>query len=269
MKLQRYSLDTSNVHNKLVNLERENALLRSELNVLRANPPPEASPKSHPAVLQTQQLTLSLRQLSDKLSLTENAHLERTTQLAHAQSEAAKAKLGEEGAYVLAVRARGLEEEGKARQRELEHKVRKSEEAVKMSDLVVNEYADLVRSLEGRSLKSPLPPVTPSLGGDDGLAVPHEPWSFSGGSSNSLSEAKSGLSKLFTEFSAETERLQSEIANLQERLDISEAKLTAEKKGSELDRIALAKAQVELAELKINDNTAAKMVSRYMCESPI
>jgi hypothetical protein len=71
--------------------------------------------------------------------------------LAHATGEASKAKLASEGAYELAARTRGREEAGKVRETELEWKVKAAEEAVKMSDLVVNEYADLVRSLEAKA----------------------------------------------------------------------------------------------------------------------
>lgn len=137
-------------------LERENDALKSELAILRANPHPDASPQAHPAVLQVQQLTLSLRRLSDKLSLTEDALLTRTTELTHAMGEATKAKHAAEGAYELAARTRGREEAGKVRELELEWKVKAAEESVRMSDLVVNEYADLVRALNAKTGKGPI-----------------------------------------------------------------------------------------------------------------
>ncbi|KAK0439583.1 hypothetical protein EV421DRAFT_1737747 [Armillaria borealis] len=240
VKLQRHALNTSNSHERLIQLERENALLKSELSVLRANPHSDTS-ESHPAVLQSQELTLALRRLSDKLSLTEDALLERTTQVAEANAELAKAKDAAEGAYALAARIRGREEEGKVRERDLEKQLREAQEHSKMSDLVVSEYADYVRSLDGRTSMSPrLPPNT------------------------SLSEAKSGIHKLFDDFSAESEELHAKVDHLEGELAIAHSKYEAEIRNKENNRVELAKAQTELEKLKLEDTTAAKMVSRYM-----
>ncbi|KAF5378353.1 hypothetical protein D9615_008769 [Tricholomella constricta] len=260
VKLQRQSLEAANAHDRVVHLERANELLRSELAVLRAHPHPDASPQAHPAALQVQQLTLSLRRLSDKLSLAEEALLERTTELAHATEEAAKAKLTADSAYELAARTRGREEAGKLRELELEWKVKAAEEAVKMSDLVVNEYADLVRSLAskaGAGSTSDLQSSSPAL--LDGRVQ-------NGGAKlmDSLSEGKLGLQRLLSEFSAETEKLQKGLLQAQTELAVSEAKRDAETKNTEQCRVELAQAQFELQQLKIDDNAAAKMVSRYM-----
>ncbi|KAK0463491.1 uncharacterized protein EV420DRAFT_1760786 [Desarmillaria tabescens] len=240
VKLQRQALNTSNSHERLIQLERENAVLRSELSVLRANPHPDTS-ESHPAVLQSQELTLSLRRLSDKLSLTEDALLERTTELAHANAELTKAKDAAEGAYALAARIRGREEDGKVRERDLEKQLREALEHNKMSDLVVNEYADYVRSLDGKTSMSPrLPPNT------------------------SLSEAKSGIHKLFDDFSLESEELKAKVDHLEGELATVLSKYEVEMRNKENDRVELAKALAELEKLKLEDNSAAKMVSRYM-----
>ncbi|KAG6867578.1 hypothetical protein C0993_000946 [Termitomyces sp. T159_Od127] len=238
LKLQRYSLESANAHNRATYLERENEVLRKELAVLRANPHPDASPQAHPAVEQVQQLTLSLRRLSDKLSLTEAGLLERTTQLSHATAEASKARINADAAYELAARTRGREEAGKLRELELEHKVRAAEEAVKMSDLVVNEYADLVRSLQANKSHERLV---------DGLA-----------------EGKLGLQRLLKDFNAETARLQKELLEAQGALAVANTQCDSDKKHLENCRVELAQAQFELQQLKLDDNTAAKMVSRYM-----
>ncbi|KAF8065372.1 hypothetical protein FPV67DRAFT_1628753 [Lyophyllum atratum] len=257
VKLQRHSLDIADAHDRVTHLERENDLLRSELGVLRTHPHPDALPQAQPAALQVQQLTLSLRRLSDKLSLTEEALLEGTTQLAQATGEVTKAKLTTEGAYELAARTRGREEAGKSRELELEWKVRAAEEAMKMSDLVVNEYADLVRSLEtkaGTRTSSSSLLVNgqgPAQNGDATLT-------------GSLAEGKLGLQRLLAEFSAETENLQKGLLQAQGELAASEAKRDSEKKYAEQSRVELAHAQYELQQLKIDDNAAAKMVSRYM-----
>jgi hypothetical protein len=269
IKLQRHSLDTSNAHERITHLERENALLRSEITVLRANPHPDTFLQSHPISLQAQQLTLSLRRLSDKLSLTEDALQTRDVELAHARSELAKAKHTVEGAYELAARTRGREEEGKFRERELEREVRAAEEERKMSDLVVNEYADLVRKLEGRPgihSRTHSRSTFSAVDDDDTVVIPAATSSSNSSVTliDSLSEGKSGLQKLLSEFSTEKERLQAELFHLHGELATSEAKNEAERKGMEHDRLELAKAKFELEKLKLDDNVAAKMVSRYM-----
>ncbi|KAJ3894974.1 hypothetical protein GG344DRAFT_39819 [Lentinula edodes] len=251
LKLQRFSFDASVAQDRVIKLERENALLKTELATLRANPHPDLSSTSHPAVLQSQELTLSLRRLSDKLSLTEQTLLERTTELTHVASELAKSNLIIEGAYALAARTRGREEDGKVRERALEMKIRELNEEVKMEDLVVKQYADLVRSLEGRN-----------------SSVNTEPTSMHNNSSATLvdgiSEDKIGLQKLFAEFSAQFEPLQAEVEKLKGELAVTNMRLEAERKGTEADHKLLAAAQKELQMLKIEDKSAAAMVSRYM-----
>lgn len=254
-------MDAANNHDRVAHLERENEFLKSELAILRANPHPDSSPQAHPAALQVQQLTLSLRRLSDKLSLTEAALLERTTQLAHATGESAKAKLASDGAYELAARTRGREEAAKIREVELEWKVKAAEEAVKMSDLVVNEYADLVRSLEMKAGSRLVGEShsTSSITAENGETV-NGAFTLT----DSLSEGKLGLQRLLSEFSTATEKLQTELIRLHGELAVSESKREAEKKSLDSSRMELANAQFELQRLKLEDNTAAKMVSRYM-----
>lgn len=235
----------------MTTLERENEFLRTELYILRANPHPDQSPTSHPAVLQSQELTLSLRRLSTKLSETEHTLLERTTELAHATSEVAKSRISTDAAYALAARTRGREEEGLVRERELEMKIRALKEANKLEDLVVKEYADLVRTLEGRN----------------GTVVHTESASLNGSTTtlvDGITEGKAGLQKLFAEFSAESEQLRAEVDRLQGELVASNMQLETERIRSEADRRALASIQHELALLKTEDKSAAAMVSRYM-----
>ncbi|TFK46670.1 hypothetical protein OE88DRAFT_1707225 [Heliocybe sulcata] len=258
VKLQRHSLETSHALERTHVLERENALLREELAVLRSHP--DLSP--HPATLQVNELTLSLRRLSDKLTYTEETLLTRTTELSNALGEVGRAKHDAEAAYELAAKGRAREEEGKARERELERRLRAAEEERKMTDLVVQEYADLVRSLEGR--KSSVVSPRRIASDDGGVSI----TSTASGSSvtlvESLSEGKLGLQKLLIDFGEETEKLNAEIETLRGQLNIAEAKLKAEENSRKDDRASLARARTELDKLKADDNAAAKVVSRYM-----
>ena len=231
--------------------------------MLRANPHPDASPDAHPAASHVRQLTLSLRQLSDKLSHTEQALLARTTELAHALSEVKKAKHAADDANEVAARVHRREEAYILRERELQLKLGMVKEQIKMSDLVMKEYADLVRRLEGKlAAQLEHERSSPSkAGGDASQRIPgHSRVPLAG----SLEEGKLGLQRLVSEFAEESERLQAEIIRLQNELAIVEAREEAERRSTEHHCLELAKTQTELQKLKIDDNTAAKMVSRYM-----
>ncbi|KAF9220167.1 hypothetical protein BS17DRAFT_788002 [Gyrodon lividus] len=249
IKLQRHTLETSRAHQHAAALEHENARLKGELECIRSNP--DTIP--HPAVAQVQELTLALRRVSEKIDLTENALLERTTELAHYRSELVKARHDADGAYELAARMRAREEECKARERGLEIKARASEEERKMVDLVVQEYADLVRTLEGRRSVNPAAPSPISNGSASTITLV-----------DSLHEGKSGLHKLFTEFSLETEKLQTTISELRGQISSLQTTIEAERKTASHDRTLLSQVKTELDKLKLEDQTAAKMVSRYM-----
>lgn len=197
------------------------------------------------------ELTLALRRLSDKLTLTEETLLVRTTELATARSDLAKASEAVGAAHALAAQAQAREEEGKSRERELTRLARASEEERKMADLVVQEYADLVRNLEGR------PKV--SISSASSLTLGNGPTLVDG-----LAEGKSGLRKLLEEFNDETEKLETEKERLHSEILLLLSQLENERKGAEQDRLRLAEALVELDKHRSDDNTAAKMVSRYM-----
>jgi hypothetical protein len=81
---------------------------------------------------------------------------------------------------------------------------------------------------------------------------------------DSLVEGKLGLQRLLSEFSTITEKLQAEILHLHGEIAVSEAKHEAERQSTELCEKELARARFELQTLKLDDNAAAKMVSRYM-----
>lgn len=230
-------------------LEQENQRLTEEVALLRAIP--DTTP--HPASLQVPELTLALRKLSDKLTLTEETLAARTRELVTAQNALTQAELEIADAQSLALAARQREEEGRARERELEQKAKAANEERKMADLVVQEYADLVRSLEGRS-RGPRPSIQ----------VTREASSSSVTLVESLAEGKTGLQKLLVEFNGESERHAADMFHLQGKLEAVDAALESERRNANDLRSQLAAARAEMDKYQTEDNTAAKMVSRYM-----
>ncbi|THH29843.1 hypothetical protein EUX98_g4350 [Antrodiella citrinella] len=249
VKLQRHSLDTTHALEGARLLEQENQRLAAEVAVLRATP--DVTP--HPASLQVPELTLALRKLSDKLTFTEEALVERTNELATAQSALTQSQLEVKNAQSLAAEARNREAAVRSQALVLEQKAKAAEEERKMVDLVVQEYADLVRSLEGRA-RGPRPSIQ----------ITREASSSSVTLVESLAEGKNGLQKLLEEFNSESERHAADMFQLQGKLAALAATLESEHKNSDALHAQLASALTELEKHKADDKTAAKMVSRYM-----
>ena len=116
------------------------------------------------------------------------------------------------------------------------------------------EYANLVRNLTDKSLSS-------SQSAESVETNHSRQLSFS----KDLAQGKIGLQKLLGEFNQETERLHAEIHDLQSELEVIKAQQESERKLAEQDRRTLAHVQAEFDKLNLDDSTAAKMVSRYMC----
>ncbi|CDO68624.1 hypothetical protein BN946_scf184996.g55 [Trametes cinnabarina] len=252
LKLQRHSLEASQAVEHARALERENARLKEEVAVLRAYP--DSTPTQ--ASFQVPELTLALRRLSDKLTAVEETLLVRTKELAEARSEIANAQHEIEAARALAADARAREEEGLARERELSQRLKAAVEEQRMADLVVQEYAALVRKLEGR-IKAP---------GSSASSVELQRSNSDSNAAlvNTLAEGKSGLQRLLQEFNGQNERLEAEIAKLHGDNALLYKELEVARLGAEHDRFELAKAVHELDKHRADDNSATKMVSRYM-----
>ncbi|KAG1782393.1 hypothetical protein EV702DRAFT_1064081, partial [Suillus placidus] len=245
LKLQRHALAAAQTNVRLHLLESQHSLLASELVTLRAHPLPNSQSDSHVV----QELTLALRRSSEKLDLTEHALAEKTAELVKTRTEAQKARHDAEGAYKLAASARAREEEGKVRERGLETRLQAAEEERRLIELVVHEYADL------------------SSLGNGGAVLQNASVSASASSLTlveGLHEGKSSLHRLMTEFASENEKRETSITQLRNEIAILESILDAERKTAAQDRAQLSKAQLELETLKLDDATAAKMVSRYM-----
>ncbi|RDX46906.1 hypothetical protein OH76DRAFT_1442525 [Lentinus brumalis] len=254
LKLQRHSLEASQALDHARALERENTRLKEEIAVLRDNP--DSTPTE--TAFQLPELTLALRRLSDKLTAVENTLLERTKEAVDARSELASAQHEVEAARALAAEARAREEEGLARERQLERKVRATEEEQRMSDLVVQEYAALVRKLEGRP-KAPSTPTSVSS-----MDIQRSSSGSATTLADSLVEGKLGLQKLLEEFNGRNERLQSDMDKLHGDNGLLYKELEVARRTADHDRDELARALHELDKYRADDNTATKMVSRYM-----
>ncbi|KAF9792156.1 hypothetical protein BJ322DRAFT_998121 [Thelephora terrestris] len=249
VKLQRHSLDTSYTLERSQALERENSRLVEELSVLRAHP--ITSPD--PSALQTPQLNNALRHLSDKLSQTEELLLKRTSETLHATHKLARVKYDRDAAFEIAAQARAREEDCKVRERSLLLQARNAKEESRMADLVVQEYASLVRNLTDRIPSSPQSSKSAEIKHSRQVSF-----------SKDLAQGKIGLQKLISEFNQETENLHAEIHDLQSELELVKAQQESERKLAEQDRRELARVQTEFDKLSLDDSTAAKMVSRYM-----
>ncbi|KAJ6496180.1 hypothetical protein C8R45DRAFT_866090 [Mycena sanguinolenta] len=257
IKLQRHALDTSAYSERIVQLEAENRLLHTELGVLRDNPSPEKD-KENDTV---SELTLSLRRLNAKLSLTEAAlaehtrTLEETTALASQQTHAANE------AYALAARLRGREEEGRQREAGLERALLQAREETRLTDRVVGEYAALVRKLEGRT--------SISLGSASAtkLAFGHthsRSVTSLEDSKAQLEHSKTDLADLVHTFADQISSLTARIASLESERDVAQAQLAASRTLVAELGDALATAKFEREQARVDDRSAAGMVERYM-----
>ncbi|KAF8584113.1 hypothetical protein K439DRAFT_1346937 [Ramaria rubella] len=273
LHLQRARLEASDAVAHSRSLEAENARLKEETTFLRTNPQPNNTHR------QVTELSLALRRISDKLSLTETTLQKKTAELIEVTSENKKIQLQIEAAYAEVGRMQQARDEARSEERELQRKCKAAEEEARMADTVVMEYADLVRSLDNK-----LPRISTS--GDDCIQTvstdklepslrpaDQSPSNYDADSSakkrsqnliHSLAENRFSLQRLLHEFNSETSSLYAEISRLHLELSMVQKKLDAEHEVSQLDRAKLTETLVEIERYKTDDKTAGKIVSRYM-----
>jgi len=170
-------------------------------------------------------------------------------------------------------KSRPREEEALQRIQEFELQLKSKEEERRLMELCVSEYAELVRSLEGRaSATKPLPSqqaaseissvdtLVSSVSNTPNDTTPPKPI-------DTLAEGLQGLQRLLTESHDETTHLRTEIHNLQATLATCEGNLEAANRSAEQDRVDKSKALAEAERLKNDDRGAAQMVERYMAFS--
>ena len=153
------------------------------------------------------------------------------------------------------------------RLRELHGRLKAAEEERRLMDIVVQEYADLVRELDAARRASPASSSASSLtlassasaGSHDGAGAPSDAKLAA-----SLAEGRLGLRRLLADFDAEKTRLEDEITRLHGELATVLAGSEAATRAHEECMEELAEAKAQLDKLQSDDRSAAQMVSRYM-----
>ena len=230
VRLLRLSLSTSQALERTHALQHENSVLNNELQVLRSfflsNKSPEADRQS------INQLTLSLRTLNEKLTATEILLASRTVELSHTLGELQRSRSAADATHQLFSCA---QETFRSRKSELELKVRTAEERARMTDRAIGEYANLVRTLQGHTIKREDAHVHVSS---------HE--------------------DLLRQFSQERENLQTQLSSAQTDLALLSSENTTLSKSAQITLAELKDLQMKLQLHERDDATATKMVSRYM-----
>jgi len=158
-------------------------------------------------------------------------------------------------------------------QRETQIALRQAVEERNMSDHVVHEYADLVKSIDAKnSAKSRSSLSTGPISNDATESA--VPSNVNGSSTesvaskptplNSMVEGRQGLQRLVQEMNTETTRLHEELQSLHAELESTKAELKASQSAGGDERSRLSTAQAELMHHQTDDTAAAKLVSRYM-----
>ncbi|KAK7018915.1 hypothetical protein R3P38DRAFT_1278667 [Favolaschia claudopus] len=263
INLQRHALTSTTHATRVVELEAENKLLRDELAILRANPAsPSSSSSSSSTFITTApedpqttitQLTLSLRHLSSKLTLTESALSSALLATTQAESLAKEREFRAEQAYALADRANAAREEAWGHAKRLARMLTERQREVDGLEGVVRDYAELVRRLEGRgsisaggghARQASASGSTPTLVEQDPEAMPP-----------ALSETEKAESTLHPDAETQT---------LLDSLDLARAELAAAQTLISDLGTELAKAKYEREVARVEDRSAAGMVERYM-----
>ncbi|XP_006457724.1 hypothetical protein AGABI2DRAFT_198692, partial [Agaricus bisporus var. bisporus H97] len=187
------------------------SILEHELSTLRATP----LPPSTESTIKINQLSLALRTLNDKLDTTERLLVERTRQLDHALSDVSSA-------YDVAARLH-------AQNQDLHTALRMEIEKSRMSERVIQDYADLVRKLEGR--RSSIPTISNIPQNDEQL---------------------------------EKTRLQNQLSDCQYEISVLQTRLEAQTQTNSDLISQVSQLQVDIDKHDRDDDTASKMVSRYM-----
>ncbi|KIJ44251.1 hypothetical protein M422DRAFT_168269 [Sphaerobolus stellatus SS14] len=259
IQLQRARLEASEASAQARILEAENDRLKREVTYLRENVEPSQTSR------QVTELSLALRRVSDKISLIEDALLKKTTELTHCISDKHKLKVELKAALSSLEAIRRTQDEAAFREIELERRCKAAEEETHMTDLVIMEYADLVRSLEQKLATKQTPDAAAETSDD---IVLHTNGSANGLIAEvplkSLTENRASLQRLLHEFNAESGRLQEELSRLHGEISNLQSTLEAERTVAASDRETLAQTLLQLELSRVDDAAASRIVARYM-----
>lgn len=204
-----------------------------------------------------------MRKLSNKLTETENQLQLRIEMDLERASDRVRAKTAADRAHELAALCRVEVEQGmsylalwvsliehmdnsaRTREEDLEAKCRTIEEKCLIYDGTIQEYASLVRKLEGKSTQ-------PSPGFPSSQPLDH------------LQVASEALQRLTDDFSETAQALRQEITDLNVALAAAESRAWTEAEVSAAGRLDLSAVSLELERVKADDVSAAGMVERYM-----
>jgi len=135
--------------------------------------------------------------------------------------------------------------------KDLALRVRKQEEELRMSDVVIGEYAELVRQLEVRSKNG---------GQSNADAIRTKSSTLD----SALSHGRFDLQQVIEGFRSQYDETYQELEKTRGELQIARSQLFAKQQAEQAVMEDFAQTKAELDQLKINDGTAAKMVARYM-----
>jgi len=190
-----------------------------------------------------------MRALSQKVDETEAILQQRNVELVQAQAAATQAKLNAENAYAVGARVRGREEAGKQHISTLEWQIQRLEEEKRATSLVLGQYADLVRELEGRRRVL-------NDGGAGGHGSPDLP--------KQLEERKTETEKIMDRFQVEIQTLQADLDRVHAEKETLLSELAATQQANGQLQLELGNARTEMDRVRADDSTASKMVARYM-----
>jgi predicted nucleic acid-binding Zn-ribbon protein len=281
LQLQRQALELANTQDTIRAIAQQNAYLEKEVENLRiigdSERDAQSSRNGGTSSRHVSELTLALRRAQKRLTATEDLLLSRTKETADIRALNAQLEFRAIVEHKSLEEARQEAAAAKAAERDAQLALRQAIEERNMSDVVVHEYADLVKCLEGRTnasstqnstLTLSAPHSLPPLWQESAVGTAEPQIStLSYSPLRSMLEGRQGLQKLIEEMNTETNRLHAEMANLHVQLENLGTELYSRQSAENADREKLAIAQVELMRYQADDTAAAKLVSRYMLVS--
>lgn len=250
-------------------MSQHNAYLENELETLRLRS--EQTPLVD--TLSTHAAELSLERIKEQLSATQAQVLAQNRTIADLKTANSRLEHHNNEMKLVVEDSRRREAAANASQRETQLALRQAVEERNMSDHVVREYADLVKSIDAKSFArsrsslstGPTPdapiesPLSSNGNGAANDSVASKPTPLS-----SMVEGRQGLERLLRELNAETTRLHEELQHLHAQLEATKAELKASQSTGSDEFSRLADAQADLMRYQADDTAAAKLVSRYM-----